>query len=65
MKTISRRKFIRAAFSALAVLPVAKILHVAPAHADGKVQLIVDKEGNATLKGATVVVDKNNNATVM
>jgi len=64
MKTISRRKFIRAAFSALAVLPVAQVLHVTPAHADEKAQLIVDKEGNATLKGVTVVVDKENNATV-
>lgn len=65
MKNISRRKFIRAAVSILSVLPVAKILHVAPAHADEKAQLIVDKEGNATLKGVTVVVGKDNNATVM
>lgn len=58
MKTVSRRKFIKGALAVIALLPAARIIKAAPA-------MMIDKDGNATLHGMTLAVDKKNNATVM
>lgn len=64
MKTVSRRKFIKGALAVMALLPIAKTIKAVPVMQD-KTVLTVDKDGNATLHGMTLAVDKQNNATVM
>lgn len=64
MKTVSRRKFIKGALAVMALLPIAKTIKAVPVMQD-KAVLTVDKDGNATLHGMTIAVDKKNNATVM
>jgi hypothetical protein len=63
MKTVSRRKFLKTTLQAIAVLPVASMVKTAHAEQEDLI-LIVDKDGNATLKGMTLFVDKDGNATV-
>jgi hypothetical protein len=63
MKTVSRRKFIKGALTVIALLPAARIVKAAPAMQKDAV-LTVDKDGNATLHGMTLAVDRKNNATV-
>ena len=62
MNIVSRRKFVKGILSALALIPATGI--VIPGKAENVV-LRVDKDGNATLHGVTLVVDKKNNATVV
>ena len=64
MKSISRRKFLKYALSAVALLPFAKTIKTLSAHRS-KAVLTVDKDGNATLHVMTLAVDKQNNATAM
>lgn len=63
MKNISRRKFVKGALAALALLPIVKTIEAVPIMQD-KVVLTVDKDGNATLHDTMLTVDKKNNATV-
>ena len=64
MKRISRRKFVKGLLTVLALAPVAGIIKEVPAKKDNAV-LRVDKDGNATLHGVELIVDKKRNATVM
>lgn len=64
MKSISRRKFLKYALSAVALFPFAKTIKTLFVHRS-KAVLTVDKDGNATLIDMTLAVDKKNNATVM
>lgn len=64
MKTVSRRKFIKGALAVMALLPMAKMIKSVPIMQKDAV-LTVDKDGNATLTGMKLTVDKKNNATVM
>lgn len=61
MDSVSRRKFVKWALSALALIPATGI--VIPAKAE-EVTLIIDKDGNATLRGVRLIVDKRGNAAV-
>lgn len=64
VKTVSRRKFIKGALAVMAILPAARTIKSVPIM-QGKASLTVDEDGNATLTGVTITVDKKNNATVM
>lgn len=64
MKTVSRRKFIKGALAVMALLPMAKMIKSVPIMQKDAV-LTVDKDGNATLTGMKLTVDKKSNATVM
>lgn len=64
MKRISRRKFVKGLLTVLALAPMAGIIKEVPAMKDNAV-LRVDKDGNATLHGVALVVDKKHNASVM
>ena len=60
---VSRRKFIKHALAGTAVLTAASVFKTVP-FLHKNVFLAVDKDGNATLKGMTVIVDENNNAAI-
>ena len=64
MKVFSRRKFLKCILSTAALLPFVTTIKTLSVPGD-KTLLIVDKDGNATLHGMTLAVDKENNATVM
>lgn len=64
MKAFPRRTFLKCALSAAALLPFVKTIKTLSVPVD-KAVLTVDKDGNATLHGMTLDVDKKNNATVM
>ena len=63
MKSISRRKFLKCALSAVALFPFAKTIKTLSVHRS-KAVLTVDKDGNATIKGTTLAVDKKGDAAV-
>ena len=63
MKTVSRRKFIKGALAGISALSSATIFTPALAQ-KSDVYLDVDEDGNATLQGAEITVDQNNNATL-
>lgn len=60
MKSVSRRKFVKWALSAFALIPATSI--VVPVKAE-EVTLTIDKDGNATFCGVRLIVDKRGNAT--
>lgn len=64
MKLVSRRKFVKGALAVMALLPMAKMIKSVPIMQKDAV-LTVDKDGNATLTGMKLTVDKKSNATVM
>jgi hypothetical protein len=64
MKTVTRRKFVKGVLAVMTLLPMAKAIKSVPIMQKDAV-LTVDKDGNATLHGMTLAVDKKNNATVM
>ena len=64
MKSVTRRKFIKAALAVAAILPAAQLIKSAPSTQNTAV-LTVDKNGDATLHGMSIAVDKKSNATLM
>lgn len=64
MKIISRRKFVKGFLAALALVPAAGIIKSELVKQE-KAVLHVDKDGNATLQGVALVVDKKRNAAFM
>lgn len=70
MKAVSRRKFVKGALAVMALLPAAKMVKSVPVIKSLPIMqkdavLTVDKDGNATLHGMTIAVDKKNDASVM
>lgn len=63
MKTVSRRNFIKKALAGITVLTSASIFASVPTQ-NKELTLSVDKDGNATLQGAEIAIDQNNNATL-
>lgn len=61
MKHVSRRNFIKRALSGVVAL-VASSTFVSIPDPREHVALTVDKDGNATLKGAMITVDEKDNA---
>lgn len=64
MKSVTRRKFIKAVLAVTAILPAARFIKPAPSTQNTAV-LTVDKNGDATLHGMSIAVDKKSNATLM
>lgn len=61
MKIVTRRKFLKWALSASALLNAATIFHIAQDKSP-EVSLIISKDGDATLHGVEFVVDRRKNA---
>lgn len=61
MDSVSRRKFVKWALSAIALIPATSI--IIPAKAE-EVTLTIDKDGDARFRGVSLIVDKRGNATV-
>lgn len=63
MDHVSRRKFLKWALAASMLLNGASILHFA-SDKQPEVVLSIDKDGNASLHGVTLVVTKRGEATI-
>lgn len=64
MRIFSRRKFLKWALSASALLNAATIFHISQ-DKPPEVVLHIDKHGDATLRGVELIVDKRRNAFLM